>query len=233
MGITDSFLIPVMPQYIAKSINRLPEGAKIAWIGQKHPAMNDTNQMYESIMSFVEVDALEHDFYDIKNDKNIARNSYVWDLNTEWNFKGYDLIVAVRIFYASNSASQLLRNIKKATSNGQMIVGDLMSGNTGEYMDSGLGRKQYYSNIREGNEVFTKPESSKAIIPMLPVIWEKHQVKDALGGYNFAAVQNHTDQILPEGDFEKNDIQVTSVHSFRERAKYRIYTICVFSAANS
>lgn len=233
MGMTDSFLMPVIPQYIAESINRLQEGAKIAWIGQRHPAMNDTDQMYKGIMSLVDVDGLEHDFYDINNDEKVASNSYVWDVNTEWDLEGYDLIVAVRIFYACNSASQLLRNIKKVTSSGQRIVGDLMSGNTGEYMDSGLGRKQYYSNVREGCEVFTKPESSKTIIPMLPVIWKKHQVTDVLGEYNFAAVQNHTDQILPEDDFEKNDIQVTSIHSFRERAKYRIYTICDFSARNS
>ena len=127
MGISDFWLIPKMSQDVAKQINNLENGSKIAWLGQKHPNMSDTDAMYKEIMKLVEVKDLHNDFYDLYNDDNVSDNSYIWDVNSEWDFEGYDLIVAVRIFYACNSASQLLRNVKKMVSMGQNIVCDLMA----------------------------------------------------------------------------------------------------------
>ena len=134
MGMTDNYLIPKMPQYIASCINKLDSGSRVAWLGQKHPDMKDTDGMYKGIMNLVKVKDLHHDFYDIDNDENVASNSFAWDVNSEWNFENYNLIVAVRIFYACDSASQLIRNIKKMVSTEQNIVGDLMSGNTGVHI---------------------------------------------------------------------------------------------------
>ena len=237
MGMTDGYLIPKMPQYIAKKINSLDSGSKIAWLGQIHPDMNDTCDMYKAIMNLVEVEDLRCDFYDLNNDDSIAENSYVWDVNTEWNFTGYDIIVAVRIFYACNSASQLVRNIKKMISTGQDIVGDLMSGNTGTHItypegDSDDGEviyRRYYSTMVDDCEVFEKPPNSKAIIPMLPDMWVEHDIKNPVGKFDFGVKQNHEDQILTEKMFIENGIKVTPISVFREPTKYRIYSICEFT----
>jgi len=232
MGMTDSFLVPRMPQYIAKSINKMKTGDRIAWIGQRHPAMNDTNQMYKGIMEQITVEGLEFDFYDLNNDESIADNSYVWDVNSEWDFEEYDLVVAVRIFYACESASQLVRNVKKITSSGKKIVCDLMSGNTGRFEDhdfeSGEFRR-YHSKMVDEYELFSKPPTSKAILPMLSDIWISNEITNPLGMYKFAARPNHPDQMLTEEMFESENIKVTPIGVFREPTKYRIYSICEFS----
>ncbi len=134
MGMSDPFLIPEMSPHISYELNKLKSGAKVAWLGQLHPSMGKQNTMYQGIMDKVNVE-IESDFYDLHNDSNIAENSYVWDVNSEWDFKNYDLIVAVRIFYACNSVSKLLKNLKKTINNGQKIVGDLMSGNNQNFTD--------------------------------------------------------------------------------------------------
>ena len=232
MGMTDSFLVPKMPQYVARSINKMNTGNRIAWIGQRHPAMNDTNQMYKGIMGQVTVEGLEFDFYDLNNDEGIADNSYVWDVNSEWDFEEYDLVVAVRIFYACESASQLVRNVKKVTGNGKKVVGDLMSGNTARFNDNDLEPgdfRRYHSKIVEGYELFSKPPTSKAILPMLSDMWISSKVTDPLGGYNFGARPNHDDQILTEEMFESEGVKITPIEVFREPTKYRIYSICEFS----
>ena len=231
MGMTDRYLIPRMPQHIAKQINSLDNGSKIAWLGQIHPDMNNTCDMYKAIMNLVEVEDLRCDFYDLNNDDSIAENSYVWDVNTEWDFTGYDIIVAVRIFYACNSASQLIRNIKKMVSTEQNIVGDLMSGNTGAHItnpESGIYR-QYYSTMVEDCEVFMKPANSKAIIPMLPKMWIDHDIKNPVGKFGFGVKQNHKDQVLTEEMLAESGIKVTPISVFREPTKYRIYSICEFA----
>ena len=231
MGMTDGYLVPKMPQHIVKQINNLSSGSRVAWLGQIHPDMNNTSDMYKAIMSLVEVEDLKCDFYDLNNDDSIAENAYVWDVNTEWDFTGYDIIVAVRIFYACNSASQLVRNIKKMVSTGQNIVGDLMSGNTGTHVsnpESGVYR-QYYSTMVEDCEVFTKPANSKAIIPMLPRTWIDYDIKNPVGAFAFGVKQNHDDQVLTEEMFSENGIKMTPISVFREPTKYRIYSICEFT----
>ena len=232
MGMTDHFLVPIIPQYVARSINKMNTGDRIAWIGQRHPAMNDTNQMYKGIMEQIVIEGLEFDFYDLNNDEGIADNSYVWDVNTEWDFEEYDLVVAVRIFYACESASQLVRNVKKVTGNGKKIVGDLMSGNTARFDDNVLNPgefRRYYSKMHGKYELFSKPPTSKAILPMLSDIWISSGVTNPLGEYDFAVQPNHDDQILTEEMFESENIKVTPVEVFREPTKYRIYSICEFS----
>lgn len=231
MGMTDNYLIPKMPQYIADRINKLSSGSRVAWLGQKHPDMKDTDGMYKGIMNLVEVQDLHHDFYDIDNDENIASNSFAWDVNTEWNFENYDLIVAVRIFYACESASQLLKNIKKMVSSGQEMVGDLMSGNTGGYVElpePGVYRK-YYINMHGDYEVFKKPKDSKSIIPVLMDMWIDWEIKNPANEYKFGASVTHDDQLLTEEMFAENEISLVPLSVFREPKKRRIYAICEFS----
>lgn len=231
MGLTDDYLIPKMPQYIASCVNKLNSGSRVAWLGQKHPDMKDADGMYKAIMNLIEVEDLRCDFYDLNNDDSVAENSYVWDVNTEWDFVGYDIIVAVRIFYACNSASQLTRNIKKMVSTGQNVVGDLMSGNTGIHItnpEDGIYR-QYYSTMVGDCEVFIKPANSKAIIPMLPKMWTDYDIKNPVGKFDFGVKQNHEDQVLTEKMFAENGIKVTPISVFREPTKYRIYSICEFT----
>ena len=134
MGMSDPFLIPEISPHISHELNKLKNGSKVAWLGQIHPLSNKSDAMYKAIMNNVKVQ-INSDFYDLYNDPNIADNSYVWDVNSEWNFAGYDLIVAVRIFYACTSASQLLRNLKKVVLSDQRIIGDLMSGNNQNFED--------------------------------------------------------------------------------------------------
>lgn len=231
MGITDDYLVPKMPQYIASCINKLDSGSRVAWLGQKHPDMKNTNRMYKGIMNLVEVQDLHHDFYDIDNDENVASNSFAWDVNTEWNFENYDLIVAVRIFYACESASQLLKNIKKVVSSGQNLVGDLMSGNTGGYVepsDPNIYRK-YYTAMHGDYEVFTKSKDSKSIIPMLVDMWFDWKIQNPANEYKFGASKTHEDQILTEEMFAESEISLTPLCVFREPKKRRIYAICEFS----
>jgi len=231
MGMTDSFLVPTMGAHFAKPLMELKNGSRVAWLGQRHPAMGNTNEMYSFIKSFVNT-RLEEDFYDLHNDETVAHNSYSWDVNTEWDFSGYDLIVAVRIFYACDSASQLIRNIKKMVSTGQNIIGDLMSGNTGTHLtnpEPGTYR-QYYSTMSDDCEVFSKPANSKAVIPMFPDMWVNYDIKNPVGKFEFGVVKNHEDQVLTEDMFSENGIKMVPISVFREPIKHRIYSICEFNS---
>ena len=255
MGMSDQVVIPQIAPHISSEINKLKKDARVAWLGQRHPAMGNTNVMYRTIMNNVNVE-IQSDFYDLHNDADIAQNSHIWDVNSEWDFSGYDLIVAVRIFYACTSASQLVRNLKKTTSNGQKLIGDLMSGNNANFRDvdrsqvpseatimqegEGPTARIYSVPISEDNgayyEVFSKPEGSRAIIPMMVNIWAESGISsmaatDGTPGH-YRAKANYDDQILEEEHFADSEIKVRNIFTFRDKFKGRIYSVCEFIDAS-
>lgn len=229
MGMSDTFLVPAMSAYFAKPLMELQEGSRIAWLGQRHPAMGNTNEMYHRIKSFTNT-RFEEDFYDLHNDETVANNSYSWDVNSEWNLQGYDLIVACRIFYACESASQLLRNIRTTISSGQILVADLMSGNTGsQRINRNKNQIEFYTSTIDDVEVFWKPDSSRSILPMLTQVWQDFEIESVTGGYQFGAVPNHNDQFITEKDILEKGIDSKWYHSFRDPIKGRIYSIGKFT----
>jgi len=271
MGMSDPFIIPEISPHISNEINKLKNGSKVAWLGQIHPLSLSADTMYKAIMDNVKIE-INSDFYDLYNDEKVADNSHVWDVNSEWDFAEYDLIVAVRIFYACTSASQLIRNLKKVASSDQKIIGDLMSGNNknfedvkiedlNSYLDNCSPEVQseaqtlslhfgddtlvrVYSNssvVIDGQlcEVFSKPEGSKAIMPMLTTIWKDSGIKSVTlirsqegenytGPINFIAKPNFEDQVLEEKDFSEKGVGLKNIHTFRDSIKNRIYSVCEF-----
>lgn len=228
MGMSDNFLLPTMSVHFAKPLMKLRKGARVAWLGQRHPEMQEVNQMYGNIKKFIDIE-FEEDFYDLHNDATIANNSFVWDVNTEWDLSDYDAIVAARIFYACESASQLLKNIENCLQAGQVVIADFMSGNSEHYVHDSFGQRQYYSTVAGGCELLTKPAHSKAILPMFPSVWEKFNIKSALGNYEYGVKPNHEDQVISEQDFLDRNIGFTWIHAFREPTKHRIYTMGEFT----
>ena len=123
------------------------------------------------------------------------------------------------------------KQIKKMVSSGQEMVGDLMSGNTGGYVElpePGVYRK-YYINMHGDYEVFKKPKDSKSIIPVLMDMWIDWEIKNPANEYKFGASVTHDDQLLTEEMFAENEISLVPLSVFREPKKRRIYAICEFS----
>ena len=229
MGMSDYFLIPEMAGHFAKRLRNLPEDSRIAWLGQKHPAMGNTNLMYRRIKSLTNI-RFEEDFYDLHNDETVAHNSYIWDVNSEWDLQEYDLVIACRIFYACESASQLLRNIKKTISSGQVLIADFMSGNTGsQHINRDKNEIEFYTHAIDNVEVFWKPDSSRSILPMLIEVWQDFKVDSTTGGYQFGVIPNHEDQVITERDILEKGVNSEWYHSFRDPMKGRIYSIGEFT----
>ena len=232
MGMTDRFVVQKIPRHVADTINKLERGSRIAWLGQVHPGMGNTNEMYKEIMNLVRVEDLHCDFYDLNNDDSIAGNSYCWDINTEWDFdESYDLFVAVRVFYACLSVSQFLRNLNKVTSNGTKVVGSFVTGNRQKtaYRDEMVGNllwRSYESEMVGDYEVLTSPY----MIPMLVQTWIDNEIKNPINEYKFGAKPFREDQVLAEDMFQENGVKITPKTSFREPTKAYIYSVCEFNS---
>ena len=129
MGITDNFIIPKYASLVGDYVNKnLKPGDKIAWLGQQQK--NKYSAMFKIIERSIEVENLEHHFYDIENDDDPPINNK-WDVHDDWKgiIEGYDLVLGIRIAYLVQSSSGLIKNLQYATENNKKVLFDFNTGN--------------------------------------------------------------------------------------------------------
>lgn len=198
MGMTDFEIASNYGSVVSGILNELHVGAKVAWLGQKHPSINEDKFIFDSIMSGVNND-LVHDFYDLSNEE--FDNSIKWDVHDKWNIKQYDLVLGLRVLYLCDSVKKLLHNLKNITTNNQMVVFDFMTGNPIQIDDV---------------EVFCKNNDSRTILPFFPEYYHgKYSVKP-----------NHEDQIVTLEKIKESGMSVENILTFRDGIKKRFYTLC-------
>tara|TARA_Y100000114_G_C11624576_1_gene261318 strand:- start:70 stop:684 length:615 start_codon:yes stop_codon:yes gene_type:complete len=198
MGMTDFEVVSNYSSVVSEMLNELHVGAKVAWLGQKHPSTNEDKFIFDSIMSGVNND-LVHDFYDLNNSQ--FDNSIKWNVHDEWDIKDYDLVLGLRVLYLCDSVEKLLRNLKKISASNKMVVFDFMTGNPTRVDDI---------------EVFSKSNDSKTILPFFPEFYKgKYSVK-----------QNHEDQVITLDKIEGSGMVIKNILTFRDSVKYRFYTLC-------
>ena len=122
MGLSDQFLKPKYREYLKNNLPSFSE-LKIAWLGQQNPneAGLQNIGMFEHLSGLFDGHC-QHDFYDILN-----KNS--WDVHEEWNIKGYDLVLCLRLTYLVQSSSHLAKQISKTIENNGIFICDFVSGN--------------------------------------------------------------------------------------------------------
>tara|TARA_B100001248_G_C27396750_1_gene466100 strand:- start:1566 stop:2180 length:615 start_codon:yes stop_codon:yes gene_type:complete len=198
MGMTDFEVVSNYSSVVSEMLNELHVGAKVAWLGQKHPSTNEDKFIFDSIMSGVNND-LVHDFYDLNNSQ--FDNSIKWNVHDEWDIKDYDLVLGLRVLYLCDSVEKLLRNLKKISASNKMVVFDFMTGNPTRVDDI---------------EVFSKSNDSKTILPFFPEFYKgKYSVK-----------QNHEDQVITLDKIEGSGMVIKNILTFRDSVKNRFYTLC-------
>ena len=197
---SDSVVMPLYAQKISEYINEnLDAGSKIAWLGQQH---TDYTDMFDGIVSKLDIDDLEHHFYDVMNQNQSP--SFYWDVHDSWDIEGYDLVVGLRVLFLCDSAKKLINNIKEVCSKNEKVVFDFMSGNP---------------SLIDGETVFVKKNNSQTILPFFPDLYND----------KFSVRSNHSDQVLTIDDFYKNKICFENLLTFRDTIKYRFYTLAELS----
>jgi len=198
MGMTDFNVAEKYSSVVSDMLNELHVGARVAWLGQKHPSSNEDKFIYDSIMSGVHNDLI-HDFYDINNKE--FENSKVWNVHEEWDISGYDLVLGLRILYLCDSKQKLLVNLKNIASNNEKVVFDFMTGNP---------------VLMNGKETFIKRNNSQTILPFFSELYDG----------DFEVNPNHEDQVVTLGDLSSSKIEIDNVLTFRDTVKRRFYTLC-------
>jgi len=198
MGMTDFNVAEKYSSVVSDMLNELHVGAKVAWLGQKHPSTNEDKFIYDSIMSGVHNDLI-HDFYDINNEE--FESSKVWDVHGEWDIEGYDLVLGLRILYLCDSRQKLLANLKNIASSNEKVVFDFMTGNP---------------VLVNGKETFVKKNNSQTILPFFPELYEG----------DFEVNPNHEDQVVTLSDLSDSQIEIDNILTFRDTVKRRFYTLC-------
>lgn len=129
MGMTDHFIIPKYAHLVGDYINEnLKPGNKVAWLGQQQ--IGKYSDMFSCINLKIQVEGLEHHFYDILNEDEPPINNK-WDVHDKWEnaIKGYDLVLGLRLAYLVQSSSGLIRNLKYAVQNNKRVMFDFNTGN--------------------------------------------------------------------------------------------------------
>ena len=138
---TDGWIMPRYKKLIGEYINNnLKPGDKIAWLGQQQE--NKYSTMFEKIKLDINIENLEHHFYDILNEDDPPINNR-WDIHSDWEgkIKDYDLVLGIRIAYLVQSASGLIENLKNAVKNNKRIMFDFNTGNLFEAENNKLGQR--------------------------------------------------------------------------------------------
>ena len=196
MGMSDKVVMPLYSQKVSEYINEnLETGHKIAWLGQQN---KNYTEMFDGIVSKIDIGGLEHHFYDIDNDE--GGNSFVWDVHEPWSVKGYDLVIGLRVLFLCTSAKSLLSNIKDACKENDRIVFDFMTGNP---------------ELIGGRTTFVKKNNSKTILPFFPEIYS--------GDFDVQSV--HSDQIIDHKLLKESGIESQNLLTFRDTVKHRFYTL--------
>ena len=198
MGMTDFDIANKYSSVVSDILNELHVGAKVAWLGQKHPKNGTDKFIYDSVMSGVNNDLI-HDFYDLNNDE--FNGSFIWDVHSEWNIKGYDLVLGLRVLYLCDSRKKLLVNLKNISSNNDRVIFDFMTGNP---------------VLMNGKETFAKKNNSQTILPFFPELY----------GGDFEVNSNHDDQVVTLTDLSNSQIEIDNILTFRDTVKRRFYTLC-------
>ena len=201
MGMTDFEVAEKYTSVVSGMLNELPIGARVAWLGQKHPNLGRDKFLYDSIMSGV-TNNLNHDFYDLNNEE--FDGSCRWDVHDTWNIKGYDLVLGLRVLYLCDTRKSLVDNLKNISSNNDRVVFDFMTGNP---------------VLINGRETFIKRNNSRTILPFFPEWYDG----------DFSVQSNHDDQIIVYEDLSRAGIVAENVLTFRDGVKRRFYSICEFS----
>ena len=198
MGMTDFEVVEKYSSIVSDLLNDLHIGAKVAWLGQKHPSSNEDKFLYDSVMSGVHTQ-LEHDFYDLNNEN--FEGSVRWDVHEDWNIEGYDLVLGLRVLYLCDSRKKLVSNLTKICKSNKKVVFDFMTGNP---------------VLIDGRETFTKKNNSQTILPFFPELYDAQ----------FYVQSNHEDQIVTLSDLSESGIRVDNILTFRDGVKRRFYTLC-------
>jgi len=201
MGMTDFDVANKYSSVVSEILNELHIGARVAWLGQKHPKNGTDKFIYDSVMSGVNND-LVHDFYDLNNDE--SDRSFVWDVHSDWDIKGYDLVLGLRVLYLCDSKKKLMLNLKKISKSNQKVVFDFMTGNRA---------------LMNGRETFIKRNDSQTILPFFPELYDG----------DFSVQPNHDDQVVLMEDFKNSGVGFENILTFRDNVKRRFYTLCEVS----
>ena len=198
MGMTDFEVAENYSSVVSDLLNDLHVGAKVAWLGQKHPSINEDKFLFNSIMSGVH-NELDHDFYDLQNEN--FTGSIKWDVHDEWNIKGYDLVLGLRVLYLCDSRKKLIENLNTICQNNNKVVFDFMTGNP---------------VLMNGKETFIKRNNSPTLLPFFPELYDAQ----------FYVQSNHDDQTVTIKDLNEAGIQIENLLTFRDGIKKRYYTLC-------
>ena len=234
MGFTDGFLFPHFKLALKPYMEALPEGSSIAWLGQQAPRAGVNTSLHDALLGFT-YGEMDNHYYDIENLGENSRSRW-WDANTDWKevVKGYDLVLGIRILYACNSASQVVRNLKYTVENNKKVVFDFMSGNNDRYKDfrrlHGEGheqeeetRRRWMTQMHDDIEIFSK--RSDTIIPFFPELYRESMILNMVGTDKFDAYSNHEDQIIAMKHLRAAGIRVSNLLGVRDPIKNRIYNL--------
>jgi hypothetical protein len=200
MGMSDSVVMPLYSQKVSEYINENMEpGQKIAWLGQQY---KDYTEMFDGIVSKVEVGDLTHHFYDVVNESKSP--SFYWDVHDKWDLEGYDLVVGLRVLFLCSSVKKLTANINNICKNNDKVIFDFMSGNP---------------SLIGGRTVFVKKNNSQTILPFFPDLYNGE----------FSVQSNHDDQVLTRDHLEKSGVDFENLLTFRDTVKQRFYTLAELS----
>ena len=198
MGMTDFEVAENYCSVVSDLLNELHIGAKVAWLGQKHPSINEGKFLYTSIMSGVHTQ-LEHHYYDLNHED--SDESTKWDVHDEWDISGYDLVLGLRVLYLCDSRKKLLRNLIKLCKSNDKVVFDFMTGNP---------------VLVNGKETFVKKNNSPTILPFFPELYDAQ----------FSVQSNHDDQVVAIHHLKEVGLQIDNILTFRDGVKNRYYTLC-------
>ena len=201
MGMTDFEVAEKYSSVVSELLNDLHIGAKVAWLGQKHPSIGEDKFLHDSVMSGVHTQ-LTHHYYDLNNEN--FEDSIKWDVHEEWDISGYDLVLGLRVLYLCDSRKKLISNLSKICKSNDKVVFDFMTGNP---------------ELMNGRETFVKKNNSQTILPFFPELYEG----------DFSVQSNHSDQIVLSEDLTKIGIRMDDILTFRDSIKRRFYTICEVS----
>lgn len=207
MGMTDFEIAEKYTPVLSGVLSDLPEGSKVAWLGQKHPKYGKDTVVYDPVINNIKRSDLVHHFYDIINED--GENCFNWDVHDRWQVSGYDLVLGIRVLYLCESRGLMMKNITETAENNKKLVFDFMSGNP---------------RIEGDTVYFEKKNASKSIIPMLTQFYPK--------GVKYLPTTSHEDQTVWMGDFTRMQPNTTiklnldNLLTFQDNTKNRFYSLC-------
>ena len=203
MGMTDQFIIPKYAHWVGDHINEnLKSGAKIAWLGQQQ--VGKYSDMFLNISSRLNVENLEHHFYDILNEDDPPVNNK-WDVHDSWEnvIKDYDLVLGLRIAYLVQSSTGLVSNLQYAVRNNKKVMFDFNTGNL----------------IQLGPNTLLQ-SWSKDSTNLIP-----HFVETLPEGIKMEYKVNHSDNLLSTEMLTSAGLKMQNARVIKDPIKGRFYTL--------